>query len=637
MAEAYRTFASYLRFKEVLADPLGHLDRAGEFDASGVRRAVWLRVFDRPLIPSEDVIAAFDRAQRIAEAVQSTNVATGVDYVVDEGTPGIAIDYVVSQPLSRVLERVAGEQFPIPVDNALLIAEKIALALSATLTAEIDGERVAHGFLHPSLIFVTNDGEGIVSAFGVAQQLLALVDDTESADAIHPYLAPEVLESRAPSRRGDVYSLGAILFELLTGSALPTAPSERAQAIASAKLAYEEESVPDDIRALLQRALALHPEDRFSSASDFKKELDRLLYGGAYSPTTFNLALFMDRLFRQEIEADEAAHEKEKAVDVSPYLAAAEPEPILDEYADERRSFRLGMPTWIVGGAVAVVAIATVLWLTLGRGPSGPPPVPTPTAEEIAAQRLEQEAKMRELAEGLVAEMMAEKEEEIRQELLDRQQKIDELQRRLANSERRARQGELSSEDVRRREALQRQIAAEEEAQRQREAELEAERRQAAEEAQQQAMIHQTATVAAEAAALAAVAVTPTEPPPLPTPVPTAAPTAVVRAATGVKENSFVEASQVDALPVVVREYPVTWPRAALHSQRQGVIILRATVNAKGAVEELEVLRADHEGFGIPQAVKDAVMKYRFKPASKDGVLVTTHVTVTKPYRFVAR
>ena len=81
----------------------------------------------------------------------------------------------------------------------------------------------------------------------------------------------------------------------------------------------------------------------------------------------------------------------------------------------------------------------------------------------------------------------------------------------------------------------------------------------------------------------------------------------------------------------------MTWPRAALHSQRRGVIILRATVNAKGAVEELEVLRADHEGFGIPQAVKDAVMKYRFKPASKDGVLVTTHVTVTKPYRFVAR
>ena len=98
------------------------------------------------------------------------------------------------------------------------------------------------------------------------------------------------------------------------------------QAIGAAKLAYEDEPIPDDIRQLLRRTLAPHPEKRFASAADFKQELDRLLYGGAYSPTTFNLALFMDRLFRQEIEADEAAHDQEKAVDVSPYLAAAEPE-----------------------------------------------------------------------------------------------------------------------------------------------------------------------------------------------------------------------------------------------------------------------------------------------------------------------
>ena len=90
-------------------------------------------------------------------------------------------------------------------------------------------------------------------------------------------------------------------------------------------------------------------------------------------------------------------------------------------------------------------------------------------------------------------------------------------------------------------------------------------------------------------------------------------------------------------MPVVIKEAPVTWPRAALHSRRQGVVILQATVNASGEVEELKVLRADHEGFGIRQAVTDAVMKYRFKPATKDGVRVKTHVTVTKPYRFVNR
>jgi TonB family protein len=631
MAEAYPTFASYLRFKEVLSDPLGHLDRAGEFDATGVRRAVWLRVFDRPSIPAEDVTAAFSRAQKIAQSIQSTSLPTGVTFVTDGGIPAAVIDYVASQPLTRVFQRVSQEHFPTPVDNALLITEKIALSLSATMTTEIDGERVLHGLLHPGLIFISNDGEVVVSAFGIAERLLALVDDTESADHIHPYLAPEVLQTRAPSQRGDVYSLGAILFQLLTGQALPAQPEERVQAIGAAKLAYEVESIPDDIKQLLQRTLAPHPEQRFASAADFKQELDRLLYGGAYSPTTFNLALFMDRLFRVEIETDERELAGEMAVDIDEYLEpAGELESVLVEDSEKHSSPRWGHPLWIGLGAIATIAIAVTLWFAIGRGPSATQASPTPTAEEIAAQRLEQEARMRELAEGLVAEMMAEREEEIRQELLDRQAKIDELQRRLVDSERRAQEGQLSKDDIRAQEELQRQIAVEEEAQRQ----LETERLEAAEEAQRQAIAQKTATAAVAAAAVTTPTPLPLPPTAIPTSIPTPPPTAVV---VTLEENSFVDPTEVDSLPVVIKEAPVSWPRAALHSQRHGVVILRATVNAKGTVEDLEVLRADHEGFGIPQAVMNAVMKYRFKPATKDGILVKTHATVTKPYRFVTR
>jgi serine/threonine-protein kinase len=647
MAEAYSVFASYLRFKEVLSDPLGHLYRAGKFDASGVQRAVWLRVFDRPLIEAEDVIAGFDRARAIGEAVQSTNVASGVDCLVDDGTPAIAADFVASQPLSRVLDRVSKEQFPIPVDNALLISEKIALALSAALTAEIDGERVVHGFLHPSLVFVTNDGEGIVSGFGVAEQLLTLIEDQSSIDLIHPYLAPEVLQSRAASRRGDVYSLGAILFHLLTGKPLPTATEDRASAIAGATMAYDEESVPGDIKALLQRALAQHPEERFSSASDLKKELDRLLYGGAYSPTTFNLALFMDRLFRPEIEADEADLARELATNVRPYLAPiVTPDPVFEATESARPSALEGRGLWLGLGVAGAAAVAATLWLTVFRGPSTPPPPPTPTAEEVAAERQAQDEKMRELAEGLVAEMMAQKEEEIRGELLARQAKIDELQQRLVESERRAQQGQVTGEDLRKREELQRQIAAEEETQRQREAELEAERLQAAEEAKQQARAQQTATAAVEAVALVAAATvassTPTlvpasVPTAIPTVAPTPQPTAVVQAGPAVQENSFVDPTEVDIPPAVIKKAPVVWSRAAIHSRREGVVVLQATVNADGLVDEVKILRADHEGFGSPQAVMEAVMKYRFKPGSKDGVPITTHYSIVARYDFTGR
>ena len=631
MARTYKVFASYLLFKEVLVDPLGRLYRAGEFDAGGIRRTVWLRVFDRREVPADEITAAFDRARSIASALQSANVAAGVDCIAENGTPAIACDYVASQPLSAVFQRVADERFPIPVDNALLIVEKIALALSGALTVEIDGGRVVHGFLHPGLIFVSNDGEGVVSGFGFGDQLLGLIDDEGSKSLVHPYLAPEVLVTRSASRHGDVYSLGAILFQLLSGSSLPADPEKRPQAVAEAHLADEDEPLPEDIKALLLRALANRPEDRFSSASDFKKELDRLLYGGAYSPTTFNLALFMDRLFRADIEIEDEERAEETAVDVRPFLVPdVEPAPELLLESDTGAGLMEGnrKTLWIgLGAAAAVVAAVAITVFTVTREPAGPALPPTPTAIEIAAQRQAQEERMRELAQGLVTEMMAEKEEEIRNELLDRQTKIEDLQKKLQASERRAKQGQSTNEEKRRREELQQQIVAEEEAQRKKELELETQR--AAEESRRQVAALQTATAVVEEESLRAAAVIPTTVPPTPT--------TVSEATTQVAETGVVDVSELDSLPVVIKEQKVEWPQTARFSKRQGVVIVQATVNADGLVEDVMILRADDEKFGIPEAVIDAVMQYRFKPGIKDGVRVKTHATVTKAYKFIVR
>ena len=631
MARTYKVFASYLLFKEVLVDPLGRLYRAGEFDAGGIRRTVWLRVFDRPEVPADEITAAFDRARSIASALQSANIAAGVDCISDNDVPAVACDYVASQPLSAVFQRVADERFPIPVDNALLIVEKIALALSGALTVEIDGGRVVHGFLHPGLIFVSNDGEGVVSGFGFGDQLLGLIDDEGSKSLVHPYLAPEVLVTRTASRHGDVYSLGAILFQLLSGSSLPADPEKRPQAVAEAHLADEDEPLPEDIKALLLRALADRPEDRFSSASDFKKELDRLLYGGAYSPTTFNLALFMDRLFRADIEIEDEERAEETAVDVRPFLVPdVEPAPELLLESDTGAGLMEGnrKTLWIgLGAAAAVVAAVAITVFTVTREPAAPALPPTPTAIEIAAQRQAQEEKMRELAQGLVTEMMAEKEEEIRNELLDRQTKIEDLQKKLQASERRAKQGQSTNEEKRRREELQQQIVAEEEAQRKKELELETQR--AAEESRRQVAALQTATAVVEEESLRAAAVIPTTVPPTPT--------TVSEATTQVAETGVVDVSELDSLPVVIKEQKVEWPQTARFSKRQGVVIVQATVNADGLVEDVMILRADDEKFGIPEAVIDAVMQYRFKPGIKDGVRVKTHATVTKAYKFIVR
>jgi TonB family protein len=348
----------------------------------------------------------------------------------------------------------------------------------------------------------------------------------------------------------------------------------------------------------------------------------------------------MDRLFRAEAEEFERERAQESAVEVGAYLAPA-PEPVLEEpAASEVPGPRARKPLLLALAAVVVVAVIVGVALKFGVGSSSPPPTPTPSAEEIAAQRQAQEQKMRELAAGLVREMMAEKEEEIRQELLERQSKIEELQKRLQDSERRARSGQLSNAEQQKQAELARQIAAEEEAQRKREAELEAERQRAEEEARQQAAAQQEATataVAEEQARVVAAATAPTPSPvfdlsPTPPQQVAPSPTSVV-----IEENSFFEPSEVDTLPVVLKTAPVAWSRSALYSRRKGVVIVQATVDAYGGVEDVKVLRADNEGFGIPQSVVDAVRKYRFKPGTKHGVNIKTYATVTQPYHFVVR
>ena len=655
MAPVYRPFGSLIVLGEVFADELGHLFRAGEVAGSGVGAVLWLRILDGRGLPAAAIREAFPVARAVAAAVSSGYLPPEPRFIEDDGVPAIGWPHEPGQPLNRVLARSRDEAFPMQPDNALLIVDKIAVALSASLAVEVRGQALSHGFLHPGLVHISLDGETVVAGFGLGDALLDALADPAAVRGARPYLAPEVLANRSPSKRGDVYSLGAILFHLLTGTALPTAVDERPAALDAARLADTGDALPKDIRGLLGRALAPAAGERFSSAVDLRSELERLIYGGVYSPTTFNLALFMDRLFRTEIEAEEIALAEERTLDPRPHLAPppapeTAPEAVAPAPAPPGRSRR---PRWfaIAGAALAVALVAGGLWWLWGSRTPEPPPNPTPTAEEITARRQAQEDRLTTLTQELVKQMMAEREEEIRQELIARQTRIDELQRRLAASERRAaRDAAASRQEAEVQQALKRELAEAEEAQRAQEEALEAERQEAllasrqeaAQEPGRQLPEGPSATAMPQPEAVSAVAggsggptagVAPREPVPTaipPTPVPSPAPAAV-------RPGDFVPSDRIDAAPVVIKTQPLEWPRRSMRSQAKGLVVVQVTVNSSGGVDEVSVLRADHTGHGIPEAAVAAAAGYRFKPGVKDGVPVTTHAFITWRYDFTGR
>ena len=659
MTESYEVFGSCILLKEILQDDLGRLFRAGIIEGDSIDRTIWLRILDGVDLSSDAIIASFEQARLVGEAVHGAQLPKEPLFLVSDGIAALGCEYIAGQPLNRVLARARDEAFPLQPDNTLLIVEKIALALASGEAVELSGKALAHGFLHPGLIYLSNDGEATVTGFGMGHTFLDALGEPDAGPGVHAYLAPEILADPRPSQQGDVYSLGAILFHLLTGTALPVAPEDRTAALDAAHAAWDGEALAPDIHSILSRALAPTSDERFSSASDFRTELDKLIYGGAYSPTTFNLALFMDRLFRSEIQEDEVAVQNEAEIDIASYVAAEPkdpgpaseviiPEPdgvALEPEAVPPEPERHGQRgLWFAIGGAAIVGIAVVMfWFGRGTGEQQPPPTPTPTAAQIAARRQAQEDRLRTLTQEMVQEMMAEREEEIRQELIARQTRIEELQLRLQRSESRAaRSAAAAATEAETQKKLMQEIEEQEAAQRTQKEKLDAEREEAMTAAKKPSPVDAAAAGAVVIASDPPSATkgsnesqttektpTPLSPSPTPKPRPTSTP-----AAASVQFGDFVDPAQVDTVPVVVKSQPLTWPRNAQRSNGKGVVVIQQTVNASGGIDEVVVLRADHTGWGIPEAALEAAKSYRYKPGTKNGIAVSTHAFVTWRYDF---
>ena len=272
----------------------------------------------------------------------------------------------------------------------------------------------------------------------------------------------------------------------------------------------------------------------------------------------------------------------------------------------------------VLGAAVVIAVVVGVFWLGRGTGPQQPPPEPTPTAAEIAASRQAQDDRLRELTQAMVAEMMAEREEEIRQELIARQTRIVELQLRLQQSERRAAQGAAAAaSEAETQKKLMAEIEEQEKAQREQEDALETERQEAMNEAAQQA--------SAETVAIGGGAVSDGEPDPSlakrsgdpdrressrrsrrPSRPRRRLDRPPRRSRAPVEYGEFVKPEDVDTRPVVVKSQSLVWPRNAQRSNEKGVVVVQLTVNPTGGVDEVVVIRADHTGWGIPEAAVEA-------------------------------
>jgi TonB family protein len=628
----YEQFGPFILFKKLEADSHGELWRAARFDGGQLGATLALRRLTGG--NRQALGAAAEYAQTVVAQLHGTSFARDQVLGTIDQVPYLAWDYAGGRSLRHIIDRARGGKDsnpnPLPLDQAIVIAEKVALSL-ATMGELRDpsGNRLLHGALIPQFIWISDDGEIRVAGQQLGTGLVASLGDPKVAADIGRYFALEYRTTGAPSKASEVYALGAILFLLVTGQEPPDNMTASAftAAIRAAKTTTGT-PVPDDIRVILDKSFNLDPSMRYASAGDMKQALSALANGGKYSATTFNLAFYLSNLLKREMEGETAEREKEAKVNLAPYLEsprATAPVPLPEDHVPSPAPFAAHADAAPKRSKLPLAVAAVVVLGLLGAGgyfmlrKSSAQPSATqvtqastmssaatvPVAPRIISEPvLASPAATATSTTGTVDSAAA---QQAAFELAVKQKLNAEMMKLQTNF----------TEELKKTQSKHAPVAT---APAPAPAVAEAAPSAAQLDQQRRETVRQDAPVQ-QAAAPAVIPQVQQQAAPVPQP---AAPApAPVQQVTSVREGDVVDVGSLDVLPRPTRPIRPNYPPMAARQRISATVILSALVSETGQVLDVRVLRG-FAGFGINDAAVYAMKSTKFSAPMKDGKRVRT-------------
>src|SRR3954468_13861901 len=238
-------------------------------------RKVALKVLHQQYAADEEYLERFRREARSVAALSHPNIVTVIDRGEHEGRQFIVFEYIPGENLKRLIQR----RGPAPVATALELAIQIARGLSFA-----HQQGLVHRDVKPQNVLLNGDGQAKVTDFGIARSLDVKGGLTQTGTVMgtSDYIAPEQARGSRVDAQSDIYSLGAVLYELLTGEG--PFPGENFVAVAMRHINEPPPPIRDRrpdvsprLDAVIRRAMAKEPRDRFGSMDELCAELNASL------------------------------------------------------------------------------------------------------------------------------------------------------------------------------------------------------------------------------------------------------------------------------------------------------------------------------------------------------------------------
>src|SRR5271170_6495671 len=253
-----------------------------------LKREVAIKVLPSFVSQDPERLHRFEQEAQAAAALNNPNILAVHQFGVFEGAP-----YLVSELLEGGTLRQVVQRGPMPVRKAIDYAVQIAHGLAAA-----HEKGIVHRDLKPENLFVTKDGRVKILDFGLAKLKQHQPDPDGAAPTITQktgpgmvmgtagYMSPEQVRGKAVDHRTDIFSFGAILYEMLTGKRAfqRSTSAETVTAILNddpPSISQIVQTTPPGLQRVVHRCLEKNPEQRFQSASDLAFALEALSESGS--------------------------------------------------------------------------------------------------------------------------------------------------------------------------------------------------------------------------------------------------------------------------------------------------------------------------------------------------------------------
>jgi beta-lactam-binding protein with PASTA domain/predicted Ser/Thr protein kinase len=261
-----------------IQDLLGQGGMARVFRGSDrvLGRTVAVKVLSPQFAGDDQFVARFRREAQAAAGLNHPNIVS----VYDTGDQG-DVHYIVMEFVQgRTLRDVVRQEGPLMPDRASEIAQAVARALASAHEAGL-----VHRDIKPGNVMLTRDGEVKVMDFGIARSSTGdTLTQTAAVLGTASYLSPEQAQGNPVDARSDIYSLGCVLYEMLTGRAPFVGDSPVAIAYKHVREdpvppSHLNQDVPDSLEAVVMKSMAKNPDNRYQTADELREDLERASAG----------------------------------------------------------------------------------------------------------------------------------------------------------------------------------------------------------------------------------------------------------------------------------------------------------------------------------------------------------------------